>query len=413
MTSEPDSKSGRRPPTIELTATEVAPSASVASGNPTGPENDSAAERGAAGSQDAKEAAAPKVSAKAGRAKLYAVSAALGAIATAAIVGGVWVAGYGPTREAAVSANASPSGATSPGTSAAGKEISLRLDRIEQTIQAQRQETAVIPPALGNRLAAMEAATKSLGEQFTALNRRLDDIAATSQSAVKQSDAASATADAAKAASQLNVQKGDIDALVSRVTLLEDTIKSLAENDARHLAGADDQTARLSIAAEALRSAVERGVPYQGELKAVQSLGTDPAATASLSALAAAGVPTAAALARELAAQMPALQRASQTTPGDSTFLDRLEANAQKLVRVTPVDAPAGNDPSAVVTRIGIDASRADITAALIDIAALPDTAKPLTADWVKKAEARNAAIAASRQIAGDALATLGKPAAQ
>ena len=107
------------------------------------------------------------------------------------------------------------------------------------------------------------------------------------------------------------------------------------------------------------------------------------------------------------------MRRAAEPSSGGSTFLDRLEANAQHLVRITPVDAPAGNDPSAVIARIEVDAEHADIAAALTDIAALPEAAKPLAADWVEKAKARDAAIAASRQIAADALAALGKPAPQ
>jgi hypothetical protein len=49
----------------------------------------------------------------------------------------------------------------------------------------------------------------------------------------------------------------------------------------------------------------------------------------------------------------------------------------------------------------------------LQDIAALPDRIKPLTADWAKKAQAREDAIAASRNISADALAAISKPAAQ
>ena len=75
--------------------------------------------------------------------------------------------------------------------------------------------------------------------------------------------------------------------------------------------------------------------------------------------------------------------------------------------------SPAGNEPSAVIARIEVDAEHADIAAALTDIAALPETAKPLAADWVGKAKAREAAIAASRKIAAAALAGLNKPAAQ
>ncbi|HEY1979999.1 MAG TPA: hypothetical protein VGH13_07920, partial [Xanthobacteraceae bacterium] len=169
----------------------------------------------------------------------------------------------------------------------------------------------------------------------------------------------------------------------------------------------------LTIAAEALRAAVERGVPYQAELEAVQSLGVDRNVLAPLEPFAAGGVPSPDALAHELAGLVPSLDRAANPAAGDKTFIERLEANAQKLVRVTPVDAPTGADPASIVARIAFDASRADIAAALVDVAALPEAAKPLAADWVKKAQAREAAIAAGRHIAADALAALSKPGAQ
>ena len=145
----------------------------------------------------------------------------------------------------------------------------------------------------------------------------------------------------------------------------------------------------------------------------MQSLGADRNVVTPLEPFAASGVPTADALAHELAGLVPALDQASNPAAGDKTFIERLEANAQKLVRVTPVDAPTGTDPASVVARIAFDASRADIASALADVAKLPDAAKPLAADWVKKAQARDAAITASRQIAAGALAALSKPGAQ
>jgi hypothetical protein len=60
--------------------------------------------------------------------------------------------------------------------------------------------------------------------------------------------------------------------------------------------------------------------------------------------------------------------------------------------------------------RINFDAAHGDVDAALTDIAKLPDTAKTIAAPWVQKAQARNAAVAASRQLAANALAALGKP---
>jgi hypothetical protein len=121
-------------------------------------------------------------------------------------------------------------------------------------------------------------------------------------------------------------------------------------------------------------------------------------------------------LGRELAGLLPALQRASEPEASNGSLLGRLEAHAQRLVRIAPIDAaaaPAGDDPSSLIARINSDAVHGDIAAALADVARLPDAAHTLAASWVKKAEAREAAIAASRRIAADALAALSKPASQ
>ena len=440
MTSEPDSKPGRRPPTIELKATEVEPpEATAPSGEFCGRNASSGiAQCGIAGP-------AAKRPGPAAALKSYAVGAILGAVAIAAIVAALRFTGVIPSREvAAPLLPAAPETAAAMHAAPSNDAISARLDKLERAIQTQRTQ-----PAQSSGTAAAEAQTEALSNSVAALSRRLDAIAATSQSAAKAADAAQAAAEAAKSASanagqnatqaaneavskaaseaasqaasqvatqtasQTNEQKSDLDALASRVAALESAVKSLSENAAHPAEGADDQSARLTIAAEALRAAVERGVPYQAELAAVQSLGVTQDAAAPLAPFAASGVPTPAALAHELAALTPELRRASEPSSGGSTFLGRLEAHAQNLVSITPVDAPAGNEPSAVMARIEVDAEHADIAAALTDIAALPETAKPLAADWVGKAKAREAAIAASRQIAAAALANLSKSASQ
>jgi hypothetical protein len=107
------------------------------------------------------------------------------------------------------------------------------------------------------------------------------------------------------------------------------------------------------------------------------------------------------------------LLQASGAGPSQGSFLGRLQANAQKLVRIAPIDAPAGDAASSMITRINADAARGDIAAALAEIGRLPDAARSLAENWTKKAEAREAAIAASRRIATDALAALGRPAPQ
>jgi hypothetical protein len=285
--------------------------------------------------------------------------------------------------------------------------VTARLDKIERAIEAPRSD-----PALGSRIAELAAQSKALGDNVAALTRRVDEIAAASQSAGKQADNALNAAEAAKSASATAgkdaAQRSDVDGLATRIMALESAVKGLAAATAPLTsAGANDRAARLTVAAEALRAAVERGAPLQAELSAVQALGVDRNATAALEPFAANGVPSTTALARDLERLVPALQDASEPRSGEASFLDRLKSNAQKLVRITPLNAPPGNDPQALVERIRLDAARADITAAMADLNMLPEAAKSLAADWSKKAAAREAAVAASRKIAADALAAL------
>ncbi len=418
MTSESDSTSGsvsgRRPPTIELTATEVGqPKVPPGTANPTtegaakagAPEQKSSPERAPQKSSD------PKLATKTQRGLfLHAVSAVIGAVAAAVVLIGLWLAGFTLARDVVISQTEGPQAVVPI---AANSEIAARLDKIEHALAATKPEAPAVPPALANRLAAVEMQAKMLGDSAAALNHRVDDISATAQAAQKQStSAASAAADAAKNAGQSGAQSADLDALTSRIAALESAVKALSEQVA-HPAASADQAARLAAAAQALQSAVERGAAYEAELKAVKSLGADRTATAPLEAYAATGVPHADTLAHELALLVPTLQQATDTSSGDTTFLSKLEANAQRLVRVTPVDAPPGDDVTSVIARINIDALRGNIAGALSEIASLPDNAKALAAGWVKKAQAREAAIAASRHIAADAVAALGKAAAQ
>lgn len=433
MTPDSDDKAGRRPPTIELAATEVSSAAEPAAAADT--------DSGGQSEQQAAASSEQPASAPSRRFTSYVAGALVGAVVMAGVAAALWLAGVIPSREAApVTTAASPTApaANSPAgpprsspppaagsaqspppspaaaqSNSATPELTARLDKIERTLEAQRTD-----PAIGNRIAELATQTKSLSDNLAALTRRVDEAAATSQSAGKQADTALNAAEAAKSASEAagrdQLRRDDIEPLAARIVALESAVKGLAAATAPLAAsGANDRSARLTIAAEALRAAVESGAPYQSELNAVRSLGVNQNATAALEPFAASGVPSAAALARELAALVPALQDALEPQTGEATFIDRLKNNAQKLVRITPLNAPAANDPQAVVDRITLDAAHADIAAARADLGALPDRAKPLAEAWSKKAATRDAALAASRKIAADALAALTQPGAR
>jgi len=395
MTSEPDSTPRRRPPTIDLTAKEVETERPSQPSGGTEAASDQAQRGDGAG-----QSAGWKL---ASEAKPYAMAAAGGAIVTAAILAGLWFAGLAPSRGGATPP--APNAATANATAA--DDISARLDKIQGALQARPADAA-----LAGRIAAAEAETKALGETLAALNRRLDDIAVTARSALAHADAAAAAADASKSAAQAGVGRGDLDALASRIAALERAVKSLAEDAGRRAPSADDRAARMAVAAEALRAVVERGAPYPAELAAVKSLGAEASAFAELEPFAPEGIPGAAALARELADLTPALLSAAGGPASAGSFLARMELSAQRLVRITPIDAPQGDDPAAQIARINAAAARNE-AAALAEIAKLPEPARVLAAPWSKKVAAREAAIAASRRIAADALAALGRPAAQ
>jgi hypothetical protein len=411
MTIDSDNPAGRRPPTIELAATEVDDGAEKPAAGEADTAREQAAEAARASSDAVHSAPAPS-----GRPKSHLASAVFGATimaATLAAIGAaLWFGGMLPMPLTAAdkqAANIPPPAAPS---ASLAPDIAARLDRIERAIETQRPD-----PALGNRIAAAEAQAKSVGDALAALRGRVDEIAATGQSAAKQADTALNAAQAAKSASEAanktDVQRSDLDPLAQRIMALESAVKGLAAATAPLAAGADDRAARKAIAAEALRSALERGAPYEKELASLRALGIDQNATAPLEPFAAGGVPSAAVLSHELEALTPALQQAAAPAADDATFLGRLTANAQNLVRISPASAPPGNDPAAVVARIRFAAAHGDIAAAMTDINALPDSAKSLADAWGKKVAGREAALAASKQIVSDALAALGKPPAQ
>ncbi|HEX3938245.1 MAG TPA: hypothetical protein VHX43_12140 [Xanthobacteraceae bacterium] len=423
MTSEPAGEDERHPPTIELKATEVPDPAQNPANDPAATAETSGGERSDSATPQGSGPTETASSSGRGSSPLivHVISAVVGAVVAAAVVGGLWFSGIVPPRQETAPSSTAPSStvpsSTAPlaATSREVQDLAARLDKLERAVRnAPTQQAAT------GGVAAVEAQTKSLGDSVAALNRRLDDVAGTSESAAKQAAAAASAAqtattasDKAAQASQAAAQKNDLDALASRVTALESTIKGVAEIASHPAPSGDDPAARLMLAAQALHGAIERGAPYQSELAAVKSLGAQQSATVSLDPLAASGVPSAAALSQELTDLVPALQRAVEPSSGATTLLGRLEANARHLVQITPVEAPAGNAPSAVIDRIDTDASRADIAAALTDIAALPASAKPVVAQWAVKAKTRQAALQASRQISADALAAFSKPASQ
>jgi len=253
-------------------------------------------------------------------------------------------------------------------------------------------------PALAARVAALETELKALAEAVGVLGRRGDEALAAAREARVRADAGAAELSELAQKPPAVVDRSEIEALANRVAAVERSEKA---------AERADRAVRLALAATALNAAVERGDAFAAELATVKALGADPKLTAALEPFARSGVPTAATLARQFSALAPALQAAGAPPP--EGVLGRLQMNAEKLVRIRRVDEAPGSDAAAIVARSEANAARGDLAGALSELAQLAPNARAPAEAWIKSAQARIAAIDASRRLASDALSGLSK----
>jgi hypothetical protein len=278
-------------------------------------------------------------------------------------------------------------------------EVVGRVDTLEAAVVTSRP--AAGDPSISSRIASIDGEVKALAETIGTLGRRNDEAAAAARAAQTRADATAAAlaALAQKLPAGAAVERSQVDALAGRVAAIESSEKTTARGD---------RAVRLVLVATALNAAVERGDPFAGELAAAKALGADPKLTAALEPFAAAGLPTTAALARELSALAPSLRPAA-SAPVREGFLDRLQVNAEKLVRVRPTEEVVGTDAAAIASRVEAKAAQEDIAGAQAELAKLSTTARAPAEAWLKQAQARAAALDASRRLAADALSGLGK----
>ena len=290
-------------------------------------------------------------------------------------------------------------------------ELSERVTKIETALAAPRTPDA----ALMNRIAAAEAAAKLAAENAAALQRRAEELSGLVRETRSRADAAAASAEAAQKLSGAASPAGtgiDVDALNQRIAALEQSLKTTEAELARRTASAaDDKKSRVAVVASILLTAVERGTPFTAELAAAKALAPDTKALAPLDAFASNGVPGARAMSRELAAVIPAMLKAADSdTPREGGFLDKLQTSAERLVRIRPVGETTGDRPLDVIARLETKANASDLEGALAELSKLPPQVRAPADAWAGKMKARNAALAAARQFSAGALAVIGKP---
>lgn len=260
-------------------------------------------------------------------------------------------------------------------------------------------------PALAARLDAVEKSLASLRGDVAAARGQSEKVAA-ALSEIKSTPP--------QAAMSTLGAPGDASALEQRLDKIERATAVLsaaaAASPPAPQAPPEDPNVRRMAAATALDSAVRQGEPYAAALAAARSTGGDADGLKPLDAFAATGVPTAGALSRELLTLLPKLAPKPEAQPAPSGMVERLQQSAAKLVRIQRTDAAASGN-AAILARATSAAQRDDVAEAKRELGQLPVPDRAAVQGWIAKVDAREAALAASRQFASDTMAALSKPA--
>jgi len=381
----------REPPTIELEATEVssetpkAESGAQADQEPSGPSPAPASEPI---SRPVSKPVSP-----------WAIAPISGAVAATLVIAVGWVLGWpavqAPTPVPQLNA-------------AAIDDLTVRIAGLET-----KTGKPATDPAAAARIEAMEKSLAALRGEITTTRAQADKLAAV------VNDVKSTPRDGAAPAI-------DLAAVNERIARLENAARTqdteIAQQGAKiadikvadakpaDAKPADDAPLRRLVAAALLDVLVRIGDPYVAALNATKSLADNADTLKPLEGFAASGVPNVNALCRDLLTIVPKLSPPpdNAATAGGG-IVDRLQAGAAKLVRIQRADA-VGDDRGSIVARVTAAALRNDLADARRELNSLQPSDRAAAQAWLDKADARDAALAASRKFAADAMAALAQP---
>jgi len=404
------SRTRRPPPTIDLQATEVseqkppdAPvteaeaSAAAVEAETSSSETPSSETPSAEAPSEARPqpATAPERAAAAKNRPVspWIVAPLSGAVAAAAVVALGFAMGWVPPE---------PSGLGQQPNAATIEDLTARLTSLEA--RASRPPAAAAPDqATAARVEALDKSIAAVRGEVTNLRAQSDKLL----TAISEAKASSAAPAAAPDLSEIN----------ERIARIEQTTRAQGAQiakDGEKIADAkpaDDLALRRMVAASLLDIAVRHGDPYAVPLATAKSLVSSPDALKPLEAFVATGVPSPAGLNRELLTLVPKLSPpAAENSTTGSGIVDRLQAGAAKLVRIERTDT-VGNDRGAIVSRVTAAALRNDFAEARRELNTLAPADRAAAQGWLDKADARDAALAASRHFADEAMASLAAPA--
>ena len=259
--------------------------------------------------------------------------------------------------------------------------------------EAIRADVAALQEQLkalaGRAQPADDALVNSLTERLNTMETKLNTIG----SQAEQANAA------------LNTDGDAVNALKEQLAALQTKIDGQASQP----------DMAVIIAANALKTAIDRGGSYANELQTYKSLLPAQAGSAAgLDALAESGIPTLSHLNTQFSALADYMVAAVNKPAADAGVWDQLVGSAKNLVRSRPIGDVAGSGVGPVTARIEFALQNGDVQRAITEWAQLPEAAKQVGQDFYNALSARRDADALLAQlIAASTQVSETKPAAQ
>lgn len=261
----------------------------------------------------------------------------------------------------------------------AQEDVAALADRVTET-----ENALAAPQDAAPDLSGIEAQLSELNEGLLTLQQRV--------TALEERPVAAPEAPAV----DMSGFESEISGLQSQVAEL---VAEANVAEATAAAAANAQLARAALAR--VMASLETGTPFGDALNELQgaSAVTVPEV---LEKTASEGVPTLAGLQQSFdPIARDALAAARAGTPDQSAGVsDRLTSFLRARTGARSVEPRNGDDPDAVLSRVGASIATGNISDALAEAEALPETARSAMTEWLSQAEMRQQALAAADSLA-------------
>jgi hypothetical protein len=284
-------------------------------------------------------------------------------------------------------------------------------------------DSATPDPAVAQRIDALEKSIAGLKDELSTANEKAAQLSA----AVNALKLAPPAGEGAAAEPGNAAAPADLSDVNAKLAQLDSALKALPPPSApvdlapinEHLAkldaavakppSFDDTSLRRVVASMLLDRAVRSGEAYAPLLTLTQPLAKESDELKALETFAATGIPSASVLCRELIALMPKLIPGYDPLDSTASITERLKAGAIRLNRFQTSESGGSRDRNLVLARMAEAAHRNDLAEAERELSSLEPSERGAAQAWLGRANARDAALAASQKFAAAALATLPK----